>query len=317
MTTILAAENIPEQARVALQAQDLIIIDRDDVTQNQLAEIDIMFGWNKVLGPQILATPNHRLKWIQTATSGIDYLPLETLIEQQILVTNARGMHAVPIAQTVMSYLLYFTRGIYQSQQAQANHVWDHHPIGQSTVTLEGRTILIFGTGQIGEKIARYAQAMGLKTIGVNRNGEPIVHFDQTLTTETVDPILSQVDFVVNGMPLTPETADYFNADFFMKLRRGAYFFNVGRGKSVNEPALIAALTSQQLAGAAIDVAQNEPLAADSPLWTTKNLIITPHISGYIPDLHERVYRIFARNLPSFLAEGQVTYNTVSLTEGY
>lgn len=317
MTNILAAENIPETARIELAQQGLTIINRADVSQAQLAEIDIMFGWNKVIGPQILAIPNHRLKWIQTATSGIDYLPLQTLIDQNILVTNARGMHAVPIAQTVMSYLLYFTRGIYQSLNAQRQRVWDHHPIGQSTMTLEGRTILIFGTGQIGEKVAQYAQTMGLKAIGVNRNGEPINHFEQIVTTETVDQVLEQADFIVNGMPLTSETTDYFNADFFAKVAAGTYFFNVGRGKSVNEAALMAALNAGQLAGAAIDVAQNEPLVADSPLWSTPNLVITPHISGYIPDLHERVYTVFARNLPTFLADGHLTYNTVSLTEGY
>lgn len=317
MTVILAAEPIPEQHVEDLQQQGLTIINLDNVQPEQLATIDIMFGWNKMVGPKILATPNHRLKWIQAASSGVDYLPLATLSEQGIIVSNAKGMHAVPIAQTVMSYILYFTRGIRQSLSSQANKEWRHHEIGRATETLEHRTIMVFGTGQIGHQIAVYAKALGLKTIGINRHGEKRDAFDEILTDQDYQTKLADADFVVNMMPLTPETENFFDTAFFNAMGEGHYFFNLGRGASIDETALMAQLNNGHLAGAAIDVAQTEPLPETSPLWTTTNLVITPHISGYIPDIHERLFRIFEQNLPVFLTDGQLAVNQVDLSAGY
>ena len=136
MTVILAAETIPEQHVKALTAKGLTIIALADLKPSQLGSIEIMFGWNKDVGPKILAEPGNQLKWIQTASSGVDYLPLATLAKQEVLVSNARGMHAKPIAQTALSYILHFTRGIYQSLPAQAAHQWEHHAIGEQMTNL-------------------------------------------------------------------------------------------------------------------------------------------------------------------------------------
>lgn len=318
MTVILAAETIPEQHVKALTAKGLTIIALADLKPSQLGSIEIMFGWNKDVGPKILAEPGNQLKWIQTASSGVDYLPLATLAKQGVLVSNARGMHAKPIAQTALSYILHFTRGIYQSLPAQAAHQWEHHAIGEQMTNLEHRTLLIFGTGQIGEEIAKYAHVMGMHTIGVNRHEKPVANFDQILLTDTdYEQALPQADFVINVMPLTPVTNRFFDTTFFTQLHRGAYFFNLGRGASVDEAALMHYLQSGHLAGAAIDVAQNEPLPSDSPLWATPNLIITPHISGYIADIHERLFKIFDQNLPSYLDKGELPVNPVDLSAGY
>lgn len=317
MTVILAAETIPEQHVKALTAQGLTIIALADLKPSQLGSIEIMFGWNKDVGPKILAEPGNQLKWIQTASSGVDYLPLATLAKQGVLVSNARGMHAKPIAQTALSYILHFTRGIYQSLPAQAAHQWEHHAIGEQMTNLEHRTLLIFGTGQIGEEIAKYAHVMGMHTIGVNRHEKPVANFDQILTDTDYEQALPQADFVINVMPLTPVTNRFFDTTFFTQLHRGAYFFNLGRGASVDEAALMHYLQSGHLAGAAIDVAQNEPLPSDSPLWATPNLIITPHISGYIADIHERLFKIFDQNLPSYLDKGELPVNLVDLSAGY
>ena len=318
MTVILAAETIPEQHVKALTAKGLTIIALADLKPSQLGSIEIMFGWNKDVGPKILAEPGNQLKWIQTASSGVDYLPLATLAKQGVLVANARGMHAKPIAQTALSYILHFTRGIYQSLPAQAAHQWEHHAIGEQMTNLEHRTLLIFGTGQIGEEIAKYAHVMGMHTIGVNRHEKPVANFDQILLTDTdYEQALPQADFVINVMPLTPVTNRFFDTTFFTQLHRGAYFFNLGRGASVDEAALMHYLQSGHLAGAAIDVAQNEPLPSDSPLWATPNLIITPHISGYIADIHERLFKIFDQNLPSYLDKGELSVNPVDLSAGY
>ncbi|QAR35555.1 phosphoglycerate dehydrogenase [Latilactobacillus curvatus] len=317
MTVILAAETIPEQHVKALIAQGLTIIALADLKPSQLGSIEIMFGWNKDVGPKILAEPGNQLKWIQTASSGVDYLPLATLAKQGVLVSNARGMHAKPIAQTALSYILYFTRGIYQSLPAQAAHQWEHHAIGEQMTNLEHRTLLIFGTGQIGEEIAKYAHVMGMHTIGVNRHGKPVANFDQILTDTDYEQALPQADFVINVMPLTPVTNRFFDTTFFTQLHRGAYFFNLGRGASVDEAALMHYLQSGHLAGAAIDVAQNEPLPSDSPLWATPNLIIMPHVSGYIADIHERLFKIFDQNLPSYLDKGELPVNPVDLSAGY
>ncbi len=126
-------------------------------------------------------------------------------------------MHAKPIAQTALSYILHFTRGIYQSLPAQAAHQWEHHAIGEQMTNLEHRTLLIFGTGQIGEEIAKYAHVMGMHTIGVNRHEKPVANFDQILTDTDYEQALPQADFVINVMPLTPVTNRFFDTTFFLR----------------------------------------------------------------------------------------------------
>lgn len=317
MSVILAAESIPHQYHQTLFDQGCQIMTLDEVNDQNIESIEIMFGWNKVVGPKILAAPNSQLKWIQTATSGVDYMPLETLKEKQILVSNARGMHATPIAQTCLSYLFYFTRGLHQSCLPHQQHQWQHHQVGQSMVTLKHKKLLVYGTGQIGTKVAKYLRPFGIETIGVNRRGDDANYFDRVYATPDASSVISEADFIVNVMPLTHETQDFFNAEFFNKMSKNAYFFNLGRGQSVDEAALIQALEQDVIAGAAIDVAKNEPLSETSPLWEVKNLLITPHVSGYIPDLHERVYQFFAQNLPGYLNNKTLIYNVVDLTEGY
>ncbi|WP_353989543.1 NAD(P)-dependent oxidoreductase [Pediococcus argentinicus] len=176
---------------------------------------------------------------------------------------------------------------------------------------------LIYGTGHIGSAISQMLQRFGVKTVGVHRHSNRVDTFDETIKTENAHMKLSQVDFVINTLPLTKETTHMFNADFFEQMNTDGIFINVGRGGSVDTDGLYQALEQHQIKGAALDVVEEEPLPTDSKLWELSNLIITPHVSGTVPHLRREMFKIFYPNLKSFVDNQTLTINQVDLENGY
>jgi phosphoglycerate dehydrogenase-like enzyme len=196
---------------------------------------------------------------------------------------------------------------------AQRARTWSR----RLTPVIAGKTALIFGTGGLGSAVARAARTLGLHTIGVRRSPAPADGFDEVIGLAAHAAALPRADFVVLTLPLTGATRGLANAAFFAAMREGAGFANVGRGALVDQPALCAALESGHLGGAIIDVATPEPLPPESPLWTTRNLVVTPHVScddplTYVPDaldlLIDNLYR---------LADGRPLRNLVDPALGY
>ncbi|MFD1317927.1 NAD(P)-dependent oxidoreductase [Loigolactobacillus zhaoyuanensis] len=317
MTTILAIvkqNSALEQLRADLPA-DVKLIMADQATASELAQVDIIYGWGEV-GKKILAQPQHQVKWIQTISAGVDALPLAQLQQQHVLLSNTSGIHAESIAESVIGMLLMHVRGLQQSvaQQAQAQwHKLQHHQL----TTLKGKKLLVYGTGHIGQRIAELAEAIGMKTSGVNRSGHPAAHFAATYTMDTATTALVQADVIVNVMPLTKTTENFFAADFFKQLQQQPIFVNVGRGLSVDTDALLNALQQQQLGFAALDVVAPEPLPAEHPLWRQENVLLMPHIAGIFDGYMGAANQIFVANLQEFLATGQLVQNQVELQRGY
>lgn len=286
----------------------------DDLTPIDLANIEILFGWPKELGLEILALPTHSLKWIQATSAGVDYLPLNTFKENGIRLTNGSGIHSIPIAESVLGMLLAHARVIRASVNAQKEKTWLTAPDYDE---LYGKKMLIIGAGQIGQRLADVATALGLDVYGVNRSGRQLPKFTAVYPQHNFLSALPIMDIIVNILPLTPETTNFYDTSFFDQTKLGAYFINVGRGPSVDTEALINALNNGQLSFAGLDVFESEPLAPESPLWEMAHVLITPHVSGLARHFSTRVTEIFSDNLAAYQATGSLVRNEIDFTTGY
>ena len=314
---ILVLSSIEEDYvnKIRETARDYEILTLDSLTDDRLPDIEIIYDWNsKVLEDKLPHMTS--LKWVQVISSGVDYLPKEILRNSEIIVTNTSGIHAVGITESVFGFMLGLGRGVFPSIRAQMQKKWMEIS-NEDLSTLPGKRMLIFGTGKIGQEMARVAKAFGMKTKGVNSDGRPVENFDLTYTMEDVKDVLGTSHFVVNAMPLTNLTRDYFNEDFFEAMHDEGIFINIGRGPSVKEMDLYTALTDRKIRGAYLDVFEKEPLDADSPLWECPNLIMTPHITGKRADYHELALAIFLENLKSYVQKGHVVRNIYDANKGY
>lgn len=275
-------------------------------------QVEITIGWQKKWDK--LLAPNSNLKWVQSISAGVDYLPLQDFKKQNILLTNAKGIHKEAISEHVLTTILMRLRGFNEAAVGQRHKKW------QQTIfygKLEEQKILIVGTGQIGQELAGTLNILGNHPTGINTSGHSAQNFTNTHAISELKTIAQQFDFIVNILPLTAETYHLYDTEFFNLLRPSATFINVGRGASVDTPALVKALQEQKIAYAALDVFEEEPLASNSPLWELDNILITPHIAGMVPHFQQKFMRIFLKNLDSFVKTQAVSQNQVDLTKGY
>jgi phosphoglycerate dehydrogenase-like enzyme len=222
------------------------------------------------------------------------------------------------MAEHVMAMMLAYARGLQFFIPERAAGRWSREvPESVRMVTLEGKTVLVVGLGGIGVEVAKRAHALGMRVIATRasgREGPPFVSY-VGLPDELVK-LAAEADFVVNTVPLTPATTGMFDAKFFAAVKPGAFFVNVGRGRSVVQTEMVAALKSGRLGGAGLDVTDPEPLPADSPLWQMQNVILTPHVSAN-SDVDDGVrFAIAAENLRRYVA-GDKLLSVVDVARGY
>lgn len=312
--TILALADLTHEQTKSLSERDFIILSPIDIQEKDYASIEIMYGWEPILGQKILSTPNHKLQWIQSISAGVDYFPLQQLKDANIILTNASGLKSVPIAQSVLGYILYFARGLdYYNKQQSWQTMLDQYSIAELPT-------LIFGTGQIGQEIARQLKALGGTVYGVNSTGHPANNFDKTFALNNYQDALNQVQTIVNVLPSTNETEAFFNQAFFAQLDQAFLYINVGRGTTTDASALLSALNQHQVRHAALDVTTPEPLPADSPLWNHPQLLLTQHTSWVEHNAQtpaSNLFDIFEQNISNYLTGQPLTINVVNLAKGY
>lgn len=288
----------------------------DSTLDYPVEQIEIVYGWNnkKTQAAGLMDAENSQLKWIQMDSAGVDKMNFDMLEKKDILLTNASGIHGVPIAESVFGMLLAYGRKIQQAILNQKKHVWQQE---QKIIELAHKTIMIVGTGHIGEEIGRLAKAFQMKTIGVNRSGRDVEHMDVIYQQPELIEYVNQADIVVNILPLTAETEHFFDEKVFSQMKEGTVFVNVGRGPSVKTADLIQALDDGKLAFAALDVFETEPLEESSPLWEREDVLITPHISGHAEHYHTLVYQIFEPNFKAYLEGKELPKNLVDYQKKY
>ena len=279
-----------------------------------LDEADVLY--TRQIAPERVAAAQ-RLRWVQTFGAGVEWLLTPNLRRrEELVVTNSSGIHAQPIAEHVFGLILMFARQLHRAVRQQAARKWDGATLQAGVSSLHGATLGIVGLGAIGRRIATIAGAFGMRVTALKRTTESAPGVERVFGPGQLVPFLKEAEYIVNTLPLTPQTKGYFGPQEFAAMRSDAVFINIGRGATVRSDALLQALHSGGIAGAALDVTDPEPLPADHPLWAMDNVILTPHYAGAHPGYVQRASAIFLENLARFVAGAELT-NVVDKQAGY
>lgn len=253
------------------------------------------------------------LRWHHAPNAGVNHILTPKYLERDLILTNGAGVHGIPIAEFVITYLLAYSKQLPSLYQLQNEHNWQR---GLPIQELFEKTLLIIGAGGIGQEIAVRAKAFGMRIFGSSRHPKPLPNFDKVVGVNEWKKLLPQSEFVVIATPLTPETKGMIDVETLRLFRPDSYLINIARGAIVYESALTNALRENWIAGAALDTVFTEPLPAESPLWTLPNVFITPHCSGNSPRVKERTLALFLDNLTRY-RQGKSLRNVVDKNAGY
>ncbi|MEK5101461.1 D-2-hydroxyacid dehydrogenase [Cytobacillus sp. FSL M8-0252] len=314
---MIITQNLSEELKTAITEitpdWEHIIGKDNEVWESHMKDAEVIVAWKHRMHDTYANNAN--LRWIQTWSAGVNYLPLEDFDKKNILLTSANGVHAYPISETIFALMLGLTRSIDRYVKQQQEKVWNGTG---NKLEMHGKTIGIIGVGMIGQETARIAKAFNMHVIGVRHSGKPVDYVDEMYTSLELDDILPKCDYIVVTLPLTKDTYHMFSKEQFKRMKQTAFFINIGRGEIVDENALYHALSEGEIKGAGIDVFEKEPLPEDSPLWGLNNLIITPHTSGSTEHYNERVIKnIFIPNLKKYLNGDALDTNVVDYKKGY
>jgi phosphoglycerate dehydrogenase-like enzyme len=286
----------------------VIVAESEAEAAAAIARADAAFG---TVSPALLRAAS-KLRWIQAPQAAPPagwYYP--ELIAHPAVVTNFREIFNDHIGAHIMAFVLAFARGLHQYLPQQLNREWRPAPLDTGVIHLPGATALIVGVGGIGAETARLAAAFGMQVLGVDARRREAPPGVTELHQETaLDSLLPRADFVILTIPHTPSTEGLMNRARFRLMKRSAFFINIGRGMTTRLDDLVAALNAGEIAGAALDVFEQEPLPSDHPLWAMPGVLITPHTAGFGPYLDDRRYDILSDNCRRFVA-GQPLRNVV------
>jgi phosphoglycerate dehydrogenase-like enzyme len=250
------------------------------------------------------------VRWLHATGAGIEHLPPWN--PDKVMVTNSAGIHGGIMAEYAVWAVLHQTLQMPRYLEQQAQSRWALYPVDPAA----GKTAVIVGMGRVGRPIAEKLRAMGLRIVGVRRHPEPAAEADVTYTVDDLPKALGLGDFVILILPLTAETRGLFDAEMLRRCKPGAHIVNLARGGIVDERALRALIDDGHIAGATFDVFHTEPLPANDPMWSAKNVIVTPHSSGEVASWQAVAARVFADNLERWVA-GRPLANLCNPTLGY
>lgn len=305
------------EPRLAEMAPDLEVVRFDNAgePEGDVSDVTMLLRWwtpVSALRRILAAAPN--LRWIHTPSAGVEHLLIPEILERDIVLTNSAGAQAIPIAEFVLMYMLNHAKRAFDLK-ALAPDEWDRGDDIPCDELFE-RTLLIIGYGNIGAEVAKRARAFGMRILASRRHPRPTDGVDLMVGESGWRDLLPQADYVVIATPLTAATRGMFDADAFRRMKSSAYLINIARGQIVDTDALLEALHSGRIAGAALDALPVEPLPPDHPLWKAPNVWITPHISYSSPRTRERTVNLFFENLRRYL-NGEPLLNVVDKAAGY
>jgi D-2-hydroxyacid dehydrogenase (NADP+) len=245
-----------------------------------------------------------KLKWIHCGSAGVDQMLFPELVKSNVILTTSRGMHGDVVSDHVMAMVLAFSKGLVQSWQCKQGPEWCPFDVMRQRFELKDKVLAIIGLGTIGEELARKAKAFGMKVVATKnhiRRGERVKYVDRLLPKGKLLDVLSSADIVVVSVPYTKETHHMIGRKQLALMKETAILINIARGGVVDEGALIDALEKRKIAGAGLDVFEQEPLSPKSRLWDLENVILTPHIAGSRRDYYAKVGEMFRVNLNRYL----------------
>ena len=312
----LTPHQLPDLDRVRGLAEGYDVIRATEPTaiREALAETEIVLGFL----PPALVAEAPRLRWLQSWSAGMDWLVdhEDFAPTSGLVVTSASGIHAVPIGEHVFALLLAFSRMLPRALRDQRHRQWGQGEDYDGTFEWLGKRLVMIGAGSIGERVIGLAGAFGMTSVAVRQSGRETPGALRTVTPDGLDAELAEADAVVAALPSTDATYRMLDAAALGAIKRGAVFVNVGRGDTVDQYDLVEALRSGHLGGAGLDVFEDEPLPASSPLWGMDRVIVTPHVAGDSPRYATRALDLFADNLGRW-RRGADLRNRVDLRAGY
>ena len=293
---------------------DVASPETDEEALEQIRDADAVYGW---VPPDSLKVAE-KLSWMQNAEAGPFYgYYYPELIEHPLTMSNPRGIYFDHISHHILMFLLALSRGLPWYMDAQRRRVWDNEARQSPYIDLSTATALINGVGGIGHETARLCNELGMEVIGIDPRREYDLPYVEFHTPDELDEVLPRADFVITTVPHTPETEFTFNAARFRLMRSSAYFINIGRGMVCKIDDLADAIESGEIAGAGLDVFEQEPLPSDHKLWGLPNVLITPHVAVRdAENIPERRFEIILDNARRFQAGEELT-NVVDKTKWY
>lgn len=291
---------------------DIVFKDERDISfSDDMEDVDIMVCFNPFEKLDIGMLPN--LKWIQLLSAGINQVPIDKVVNQNIILTNNRGGYSIPIAEWIVLKTLEMYKNSKEFYKKQKNKDWK---VDTSLLEIYGKTIGFIGTGSIAQEAAKRFEGFGVNIIGVNASGKKADYFHQCYSIDKINDIVGQWDVLIVAAPYTEKTHHLVNEDIFKNMKDGTYLINIARGNIIDEKALINNLKSGKIKKAALDVFEIEPLPEDSPLWDMENVIISPHNSWASEMNFRRRYEIAYKNMKRYINKEKLI-NIVDLKRGY
>lgn len=276
-----------------------------------LADADAVAMWGfQDAEPVLQAGP--RIRWVHSLSDGVEKLLTPSMMARDITLTNSHGVHDKAVSEHTMAFLLAWAHRLHEAVRHQDAHEWKR-PKGD---ILYKKRLLIAGFGGIGRAVAEKAKVFGMTVAAVKRSRTDELFADEVYSTEDIMTALPSADVIVAALPATPDTDHFFDAEKFAAMKEGAFFINIARASVVDEAALISALQSGHLAGAALDVFSKEPLPADHPFWDMKNVLMTPHTASMTRDFWDRLLDLLQDNFAAW-SLGQPLLNVVDKKKGY
>ena len=311
----LVAERYGERIRTIAPDAELLSPAGDGWPQRaqdaDIAYFSQDFWWREYgrpVGARLFTLPT--LRWFHSFSAGVDHPAFRMLLERGVLLSNSSGSSSVPIAQYVIAMMLRAAKRLDALAEAQRERRWQ----AVQAEELTGKTAGIIGVGHIGGEVARLAQALGMTVVGCRRKQARVRYVDELVPPERLPELLARADFVVLAMPLSVQTDGLIDEAELRAMRPNAWLINVSRGRVVLETALLRALKQGWIAGACLDVFEEEPLPPESELWSLPNVIVTPHNAGFSPLNFDRASELFLENLQRYVA-GRPLRNRVRLRD--
>jgi len=281
---------------------------------NMFAQADVIFSFGLMLPKDLLSrAPN--LKWVQLMSAGADRLRDTEIWQSKVTITGVSGIHATPIGEFVLGFMLMFAKGMQQCFRMKQNREWQRY----TPYLLRNKTVGIVGLGHIGKEVARLSKSFGMTVIATKRSATKAgktKNVDLLLPQAQMKEMLHKSDYVVLSLPLTPETHYMIGETELRSMKESAYIINVGRGELIDEEVLVRILDEGKIAGAALDVVTTEPLPKDSRLWDMGNIILSPHVSGNMEDYIDKATLLFCDNIHRYL-KGKKLRNVIDRKKGY
>jgi D-2-hydroxyacid dehydrogenase (NADP+) len=305
MTSLLIILMMPEEIRsqyydglrAAFPELTIHVVDHHSRSGPYIGSADILVTFGTMIDDRVLEEAS-KLKWVQALGSGVDGIINSPSLRSDVIVTNIHGIHGAAVSEAAIAAMLALSRNLPRVVRNQDRHRWERWPAS----LLEGKTVGIVGIGAIAQALAPKCKALGMMVVGITSAKRTVGGFDRTHGRDELAAAAADLDYLVVLTPYSPETRNIVGAAVFSAMKPTSYFINVARGGVVDEDALISALETGQIAGAALDVFHQEPLPDDHPFWSMKNVIVTPHLGGYYDGYADRALPVIEENLRRFLA---------------